>query len=163
LAGRKNTQRPEEDAIIRIDQIAADTVERCKQAPETAEHIFMSHNQHHIDSNLRFYHYLFREVRLCGYVFVPRWQGCLAMRGPRWFCQPIVAASPTMRSADVRMDQGPACDRGHLLDGRHALSAAAVRLSLRGGSRIEAVRNLQGDGKAVAESDHQSGDDRDLA
>jgi hypothetical protein len=28
---------------------------------------------------------------------------------------------------DVRMDQGAACDRGDRLDGRHALSAEAVR------------------------------------
>src|SRR5450631_1465121 len=60
------------------------------------------------------------------------------------------------------MDQGAACDRRHLVDGGHAVSAAAVRLSLRGGSRIEAVRNLQGDGTAIAEGDHQPGDDRDL-
>src|SRR5215213_3927223 len=61
------------------------------------------------------------------------------------------------------MDQGAACDRGHLVDGRHALSAAAVRLPLRGGDRIEAIRDLQDHGTAVAEGDHQSGDDRDLA
>src|SRR6266478_4262627 len=61
------------------------------------------------------------------------------------------------------MDQGAACDRSHLVDGGHAVSAAAVRLSLRGGSRIEAVRNFQGDGTAVAEGDHQPCDDRDLA
>src|SRR5581483_8150481 len=53
--------------------------------------------------------------------------------------------------------------RGHLLDGRHALSAAAVRLSLRGRGWLPAVRDVQGDGTAVAEGDHQSGDDRDLA
>src|SRR5664279_3933556 len=61
------------------------------------------------------------------------------------------------------MDQGAACDRGHRMDGRDALFAAAVRLSLRCGSRIEAVRNLQGDGTAVAEGDYQPRDDRDLA
>src|ERR1700687_3206344 len=61
------------------------------------------------------------------------------------------------------MYQGVACYRRHLVDGGHAVSAAAVRLSLRGGSRIEAVRNLQGDGTAIAEGDHQPGDDRDLA
>jgi len=41
--------------------------------------------------------------------------------------------------------------------------AAAVRLSLRRRSWIEAIRNLQGDGTAAAEGDHQPGDDRDLA
>src|SRR5258708_37303856 len=61
------------------------------------------------------------------------------------------------------MDQGAECDRGHLMDGRHALAAAAVRLSLRGGGRVEAIGDLQGDGTAIAEGDHQSGDDRDLA
>src|SRR6202022_4791174 len=64
---------------------------------------------------------------------------------------------------DVRMDQSAACDRRHRMDGRHALSAAAVRLSLRIGSWIEAVRDVQGDGTAVAEGDHQPGDDRNLA
>src|SRR5664279_5368703 len=61
------------------------------------------------------------------------------------------------------MDQSTACDRGHRMDGRDALFAAAVRLSLRCGGRIQAVRNLQGDGTAVAEGNHQPGDDRDLA
>src|ERR1700674_984958 len=64
---------------------------------------------------------------------------------------------------DVRMDQGAACDRGHRVDGRDALSAAALRLSLRGGSGIETVRDVQGDGTSVAESDHESSPDRDLA
>src|SRR3984893_5386365 len=66
-------------------------------------------------------------------------------------------------SLDVRMDQGAACDRRHRMDGGHAVSAAAVCLSLRGGKRLEAVRNLQGDGTATFEGDHQPGDDRDLA
>src|SRR5882757_7953549 len=61
------------------------------------------------------------------------------------------------------MDQGAACDCRYRLDGGHALSAAAVHLSLRRGSRIETIRDLQGDGTPVAESDHQSGDDRDMA
>src|SRR5438552_16684230 len=60
------------------------------------------------------------------------------------------------------MDQGAACDRRHRVDGGHALSAAAVRLSLRRGGRIEAIRDVQDHGTAVAESDHQPGDDRDL-
>src|ERR1700684_4549231 len=62
----------------------------------------------------------------------------------------------------VRVDQGAAYHRGHLLDGRHALSAAAVRLSLRVGGRFEAVLDLPGDGTSAAEGDHQSGDDCDL-
>src|SRR6202158_3854864 len=61
------------------------------------------------------------------------------------------------------MDQGAACDRRHRVDGGHALSAAAVRLSLRGGGRIEAVRDVQGDGTSVAQRDRQAGDDRTLA
>src|ERR1700733_1131809 len=60
------------------------------------------------------------------------------------------------------MDQGAACDRGHVVDGRHALFAAAVRLSLRSSSWIEAIRDVQGDGAAAAEGDHQSGHDRNL-
>ena len=58
--------------------------------------------------------------------------------------------------------QGAARHRGDLLDGRDALSAAAVRLSLRGGAGLETVRDLQGDGAPVAHGDHQSGDGRDL-
>src|SRR5258707_13715355 len=61
------------------------------------------------------------------------------------------------------MDQSAACGRRHRVDDGHALSAAVVRLSLRGGGRIQAVRDVQGDGTTLAESDHQSGDDRDLA
>src|SRR6201994_2839012 len=56
------------------------------------------------------------------------------------------------------MDQGAACHCRHLLDGGHALSAAAVRLSLRGGMWLKAVRDLQGDGTAAAPGDHQSRD-----
>src|SRR6266851_6313171 len=61
------------------------------------------------------------------------------------------------------MDQSAARDCRHRMDGWHALFAAAVRLSLRIRSRIEAVRDVQGDGTAAAEGDHQPGDDRDLA
>src|SRR5947209_10103426 len=61
------------------------------------------------------------------------------------------------------MDQGSACYRRHLVDGWHALSAAAVRLSLRGRGRLEAIRNIQADGAAAAQGHHQPGDDRDLA
>src|SRR6202163_2011537 len=64
---------------------------------------------------------------------------------------------------DVRMDQGAACYCGHRVDGRNALSATAFCLSLRGGGGIETVRDVQGDGAAATESDHESGDDRDLA
>src|SRR5262249_43546402 len=79
------------------------------------------------------------------YVSVPRFQGM------------------AVSSDDVRVDQGAACDCGHLLDGRYALSAAAVRLSLRGGARLKAVRDVQGHGAAAPGSDHQSRDDRHLA
>src|SRR5712692_5406635 len=62
----------------------------------------------------------------------------------------------------VSVDQGLPSHRGDRLDGRHALSAAAVRLSLRGRAGIAAVGNLQGDGTPAAQGDYQSGDDRDL-
>jgi uncharacterized membrane protein len=52
----------------------------------------------------------------------------------------------------VFVDEGGACDRRHRLDGGHALSAAAVRLSLRGGAGLAAVRDLQGDGTAFLAS-----------
>src|ERR1700688_1589109 len=61
------------------------------------------------------------------------------------------------------MDQGAARDRRHFLDGGHALSAAAFRLSLRGRDRLETVRDVQGDGTEIAEGDHESGHDRDVA
>src|ERR1700737_3650379 len=61
------------------------------------------------------------------------------------------------------MDQGAACDGCHRVDGGNAISAAAVCLSLRGGSRIEAVRDVQGDGTAVTEGDHEPGHYRNLA
>src|SRR5262249_40254980 len=61
------------------------------------------------------------------------------------------------------MDQSTACHCRYLLDGGHALSAAAVRLSLRGRTRLEAVGNLQGDGAAAAPGAHYPRDDRDLA
>src|SRR3954463_8529840 len=63
---------------------------------------------------------------------------------------------------NVRMDQSAACDRRHRMDGRHALSAAAVCLSLQRRDRIEAIGNLQGDGAPAAEGDHQSGDGGDV-
>src|SRR5687768_11845544 len=53
--------------------------------------------------------------------------------------------------------EGAAYRGGHLVDGRAALSAAAVRLSLRGGAGIEAVRDVQGHGAAVAAADHEPG------
>ena len=50
----------------------------------------------------------------------------------------------------VRLAQGLAHHRRDRLDGRHALSAAAVRLSLRGRAGLQAVRDLQGDGAPAA-------------
>src|SRR5271168_5381165 len=61
------------------------------------------------------------------------------------------------------MDRGAACNRCHLLDGGYALSAAIVCLSLRGGGRFEAVRDVQDHGTPAAEGNHKSGDDRDVA
>src|SRR5436190_21641837 len=52
--------------------------------------------------------------------------------------------------------QGAARHCGDLLDGGNALSTAALRLSLRGGGRIEAVRDLQGDGATPLTRHHQS-------
>src|ERR1700693_5282151 len=63
---------------------------------------------------------------------------------------------------DVRMEQGAAYHRRHLVDGGHALSAAIVRLSLRNRSGVEAIRNVQGDGTPAAQGNHQSRDDRDV-
>src|SRR5205085_2410908 len=62
----------------------------------------------------------------------------------------------------IAVAQGVSRHCGDRLDGRHALSAAAVRLSLRSRDWLEAVRNLQADGASAAARDHQSGDDRDL-
>ena len=60
------------------------------------------------------------------------------------------------------VDEGAAHHRDDLVDGGDALSAAAVRLSLRGRGRLGAVGDLQGDGAAAAQGDHEAGDDRDL-
>src|SRR6185437_14925266 len=62
----------------------------------------------------------------------------------------------------VFVDQSAAYHCRHLLDGGNALSAAAVRLSLRSGEGLEAIRDVQGNGTALAEVDHQPGDDCDL-
>ena len=62
----------------------------------------------------------------------------------------------------LRLDQSRPCRLGDRLDGRHALSAAAVRLSLRRRAGLEAVRDLQDHGMAAAQGHHQSGDERDL-
>ena len=60
----------------------------------------------------------------------------------------------------LSLGQGGPRDRGDLLDGGHALSAAAVRLSRRVPSRLGAVGDLQGHGAPAAARHHQSGDDR---
>src|ERR1700754_1827238 len=67
------------------------------------------------------------------------------------------------RCFDVRMDQGAACDRRHRVDGGHAVSAAAVCVSLRCRNRLEAIGNLQGDGASPTEGDHRSGHGGDVA
>src|SRR5262249_19721304 len=54
----------------------------------------------------------------------------------------------------ISLDQSAPCDRGHRLDGRDALPATAVCLSLRGCARWEAVRVLQGHGAPAPEGDH---------
>jgi hypothetical protein len=76
--------------------------------------------------------------------------------------RPATRLQTSEASHGVRMDQGPAHHRRHLVDGGNALSAAVVCLSLRSRTRIEAVRDVQGDGTAAAEGDHQSGDDRNV-
>ena len=61
------------------------------------------------------------------------------------------------------LDQDPAHSRDHRLDGRHALSAQAVRLPRRRAGRLRAFRDLQGDGAKAAQGNRQSGDDRGVA
>src|SRR3954469_14795535 len=78
-----------------------------------------------------------------------------------WFRSKVSGTGKGYR--DVRIDQGVACDCGHLVDGRHAVSAAAVRLPLRRRDRLKTVRDVQGDGTPAAEGDHQSGHDHHLA
>jgi uroporphyrinogen decarboxylase len=56
------------------------------------------------------------------------------------------------------VDQGPARRGGDLLDGRAALSAAAVRLSLRRRGRQCGIGDLQGDGAAADGGHHDAGD-----
>src|SRR3984885_597859 len=62
----------------------------------------------------------------------------------------------------VRLDQGLSHHRGDRLDGGYALSAAAVRLSLRGRKGLGAVRDVQGDGAPAVTRHRQSGHGRDL-
>src|SRR5262249_5991881 len=50
----------------------------------------------------------------------------------------------------VRVVEGLPRHRDHRLDGGNALSAAALRLSLRSRARLPAVGDLQGDGAAAA-------------
>src|SRR3569833_4131640 len=71
--------------------------------------------------------------------------------------------APRITPFDVRVDQGTACHCSDRVDGRNALFAAPVRLSLRGRDRLKTVRDLQGDGAPPAEGDHQSCDGRNLA
>src|SRR5580658_8283110 len=48
------------------------------------------------------------------------------------------------------------------VDGGHVLSAPAVRVSLRYDTRVDGQRTFQGDGISAFETNHQSGDDRDV-
>src|SRR5215472_14411177 len=57
----------------------------------------------------------------------------------------------------VRVVEGLPRHRDHRLDGGNALSAAALRLSLRSRARLQAVGDLQGDGAAAAPRDHYAG------
>ena len=54
------------------------------------------------------------------------------------------------------LDQGAPHHRGDRLDGGHALSAAAVRLSHRNHAGLGVQRALQGDGAPAAQGHHQS-------
>src|SRR3974390_3014851 len=63
---------------------------------------------------------------------------------------------------DVPLAPRAAPDRGDLLDGRAALSAAAIRLSRRYCGRLRTVGNVQDHGAAAAPLHHGAGDGRDL-
>src|SRR5262245_10429961 len=84
------------------------------------------------------------------------------------FCNPPLPNPPPQggrgpRAASVghaAMAEGAACGGRHLLDGGAALSAAALRLPLRGGEGFAPVRDLQGDGAPTAALHHEPGDDR---
>ncbi len=67
------------------------------------------------------------------------------------------------RARHVRVGEGLPHHCGHLLDGGDALSAATLCLSLRGGARFPASRDLQGHGAAAPQGDHQPGHDRNVA
>src|SRR5262245_38446712 len=69
----------------------------------------------------------------------------------------------TVGAAHVRVVEGIPRHRDYRLDGGNALSAAALRLSLRGRARLQAVGNLQGHGAAAAQRDHHAGDGSELA
>src|SRR5947209_15556989 len=63
----------------------------------------------------------------------------------------------------VRLDKGFPHHCAHCLDGGHALPAPPLRLSLRGTTRLKAVRDVQADGESSAQGHHQSCHDCDLA
>ena len=65
---------------------------------------------------------------------------------------------PTLLS----LGQGDPCHRGDLLDGRHALSAAAVRLSRRGRPARAQSETFKVMERRLLRAHHQSGDDRHL-
>ena len=60
------------------------------------------------------------------------------------------------------LHQGLPRHRDHRLDGRAALSAAAVRLSREQQEGLRAIGDLQGDGEAAAPLHHHAGDDGEL-
>src|SRR5271163_3433199 len=62
----------------------------------------------------------------------------------------------------LRVDQSIPHHCGDRLDGRNALSAPPVCLSLRGREGIGTIGNAQADGAPASPCHHQPGDDRDM-
>src|SRR5262245_27886470 len=111
----------------------------------------------------------------CRKLRLPMWSGCLpacAGHGPddaggsamaaggggdRDHCRARRLAPAVAAVGALSLAQGCTRRRDHRLDGGNALSAAAVRLPLRGRAWQQAVGNLQGHGAPAADRDHQSG------
>src|SRR5215218_2561737 len=75
---------------------------------------------------------------------------------------PAITARPQGPARALPLAQGPPRRGDHRLDGRHALSAAAVRLPRRDREGLGPLRDLQDHGAAAPQGDHQPGNDRCL-
>src|SRR3954468_4821664 len=72
---------------------------------------------------------------------------------------PAITARPQGPARALPLAQGPPRRGDHRLDGRYALSAAALRLSRRDREGLGPLRDLQDHGAAAPQGDYQPRDD----